>query len=517
MKISAVPQPKEITPREGYLCAAPTFATCDESFSAPLQAISEVFDRIFALALTPSDAEAPDESLFTPLTEAQNKRPEGNTEGKPSLVAKPGEERSGMGFFIKRDEALAPGEYRIEVGSACRVTASCAEGLCRAFSVIAQISERTCDKYVKVPKCVIHDRPDSPFRGLLIDVARRWHPADYLFRYVDVCSMLGVNRLILHFTDDESYTLPCRAFPLLPTGCRHYTEEEMRALDSYAASRGVTIIPEIDMPGHSAQFSLKYPEIFGRCGIMEATDKVFGALGAIYKEASELFPHSPFIHAGGDEAVLGRWDDSDATKEYMADHGIPDFVALYGHFVGKVCKTILSLGRTPIVWEGFGKGANDLVPKETLVISWENHYQTACELSDAGFTLLNASWRPLYVVSPWQKWSPREILSWDKYSFDHWWETSKAYGRGITLPRDASVEGGMLCAWGDYLKNYESSRLACQLEFASVVPRLSAAAEKLWNDDSCYEEDEEGYESAARRLDTLFDLLRGECAFRGKL
>lgn len=506
MEINAVPRPKNVTPRGGYLYVKPCYTLTDETMRPTAAAFSELCDRVWGLALKALDEKMPDESAFTPLAEAGDS-------GIRAYEAHDGA-RGDAGFFIRKNRALAEGEYRIEVGDACLIEASGAEGFYRAASVIVQTSERTCDNYIMVPKCSVSDRPDSSFRGFLLDAARRWHPIDYLYRYVDVCALFGINRFIIHFTDDESYTLPSSAFPKLPSEGRHYTNAELRALDEYAAARGVMIVPEIDMPGHSGQFALKYPEIFGTCGIMDASDEVFSALDSIYEEAAELFPNSKYIHAGGDEALLGRWSDSDVTAEYMKKRGIPDFVSLYGHYVGKVCDSILAMGRTPIIWEGFGKEANDLVSKNVLVISWENLYQTADELADAGFHILNASWRPLYCVSPWQKWSQEEILSFNKYEWDHWWEKSRAYGKGVRVPKSAPVEGGMLCAWGDYLKNYESSRLACQLEFATVKPRLAALAEILWNDDaSPYSEFKPAYE----KLCSVVERVHGENPFRGTL
>ncbi len=510
-----IPRPHTFEPAEGYLCVSPRVSSTEESFRCAVAAFSGLCDRLWGLELNPSDEAVPDEKYFTPLTEAgEFEAPGFGTDEKSSAVALPGEERTDLGIFIVRDGSLEPGECRIEVASACRITARDVEGLWRAFSVIAQISDRTCDKYIKIPKCTVADKPDSPFRGFLLDAARRWHPIDYLYRHVDLCSMAGVNRFIIHFTDDESYTLPSKAFPRLSTESRHYSEEELRALDLYARDRGVMIIPEIDMPGHYSQFATKYPEIFGTCGIMDASEEVFSALSLLYKEVSELFPYSDYVHAGGDEAILGRWNDSKKTIAYMRENGIPDVVGLYGHFVGRVCDGILSLGKTPIVWEGFGESANGLVSKDVLVISWENMYQTADKLVSAGFRILNASWRPLYCVSPWQKWSQEEILSWNKYVWDHWLDKSAAYERGVSVPIDSPVDGGIFCAWGDYMKNYESSRLACQLEYASVFPRLPALSQRLWDSSDIKYDD---FAKSFRRFKEVMTQIHGENAFRGEL
>ena len=512
MSLKILPVPKEIKENDGWLCIKPVFSTECDLFDDMLHAFSGICDKVFGIELTPLDIPLTNEALFTPLTETQFDR---GAKNEAKLAPLPGEERCDKGLVIKVDPGLSEEEYRINVDKLCVIQVSGRDGLACALSTVLQMAGRTCDKYIKLPKCEIHDVPDSSFRALSVDAARRWHPVDFLYKYVDLCFMFKVNRLIIHFTDDESYTLPSDAYPKLATRNRHYTKAELSALSEYANARGVMLIPEIDMPGHCAQILSKYPEVFGSHGIIDATEKAFAALETLYAEAAELFPHSDFIHVGGDEAVLGRWDDSEKTKEYMEKNGIEDFVQLYGHYVGRVCRSVLSLGKTPIVWEGFHKVSNHLIPREVLVIAWESHYQLAPDLVEAGFELLNASWKPMYVVSPWQKWSPEEILTWNKYTWDHWWEGSAAFKNKIIIDRSAPVRGGILCAWGDYLKGYESSALACQLEFASVMPRLAAASEKLWSTDS--DLTAEDFEKTYAHCEEKLKLVYGENPFRGRL
>ncbi len=497
--IKTVPSIRNTTEHGGRVKVARGVVTARRAFLPTIAASSELFDRIWGLELTFSKDS--DESLFTPL-------------GEPGAHSRENAAATGVGFTVIYDGGLPDGGCAVDIDTVCRIAAKDAEGLTRAFSLIAQIGERTCDRMIELPRCRIEDSPSCPFRALSLDVARRWHPVDFLYRYVDLLALYGMNRFVVHFTDDESYTLPCEEFPDLPTDGRHYTKSELAALSGYAAARGVMLIPEIDMPGHSAQFQMKYPEIFGKCGIMEPSEKMFDALGKIYREAAKLFPDSEYIHIGGDEAVLGRWNDSEVTAEYMKDNSIPDVVTLYGHVVGRVAKDILSIGKTPIVWEGFGKESNGEVPREALVASFENTYQTASQLVEAGFTVINASWRPFYCVAPWQKWSPEEILGADRFTFDHWWEKSAAYDRGVTVPKDAPVAGAMYCAWGDYMKNYESSRLACKLEWACVSARIPAMAEMMRGDGKMTFAD---YEEAVKKTEKLLSLIHGENAFRGKL
>lgn len=512
MNVRLIPSPKFIKEKEGSLCIKPVYSCSCADFDDIMKSFSETADKLWGIEFTPLDIPVTDESLMTPLTETQLELEKTEV---VNLMALPDETRCDKGIAVRICPELEKGAYRLKTEYACVIEVSDREGLCSALATVLQIGSRTCDKYIRMPMCEIEDRPDSTFRCMMLDVARRWHPVDYLYKYVDLCSLLKINRFIIHFTDDQSYTLPCESFPKLPTKSRHYTALQIKALCEYAHSRGVMIIPEIDMPGHSARFQAEYPEIFGTCGIMDATDEAFDALDKIYREASELFCHSDFIHVGGDEAVLGRWGDSEKTLAYMKKEGIADFVQLYGHYVGRVCKTVLSTGKTPIAWEGFHKESNDNVPKETLVMVFESYYQLAPELAEAGFRVLNASWQPVYIVAPWRKWSPEEILTWDKYIWDHWWEGSPAHENRIHLSKDAACDGGALCAWGDYLMGYESSRLACQLEFKTVIPRLAAVSEKLWEETNYHSK--ESFDAAYNALKEKLEIIFGKNAFRGEL
>ena len=398
------------------------------------------------------------------------------------LAVSPGED----GIVIKEDTSIATEAYKIEVDDKCIIYVSDTKGLNYAFATLLQIIEKVDGEkpeynYFNAPKCKIYDHPEGTWRGLMVDVARKWHPTAFLFKYVDICYMLKLNRLQIHFTDDESFTLPCDSFPLLTTENRHYTKAELAVFNEYAKMRGITIVPEVDMPGHCTQFIEKYPDIFGAHGILEASEETFSALEKVYKEVMELFPDSPYIHVGGDEAVLGRWTDCKTSMEYMKKNNIKDIVELYGHYVARITNFILSCGKTPVVWEGFHKETNHLISRDVIVISWENLYQPVTDLAEAGFTLLNCSWQPLYIVAPWTHWEASEILNWDTHMWTHYNEQSAAYNKELRIPENTTVLGGQVCAWGDYLKNYLSGQWASKEEIKCIKPRVAALSEKTWN------------------------------------
>ncbi len=137
----------------------------------------------------------------------------------------------------------------------------------------------------------------------------------------------------IHFNEYPNFTI---ILPDLPKSNGKYSKTELRALTEYAEARGITIITEIDIPGHTAVMTKTYPEIF---------------------------PNSPYIHIGGDEAKIGEWEKCETTQAYMKKHGIVSVHELYAEYICRVGEMILELGCTPIMWEGFSKEYNDRIIK----------------------------------------------------------------------------------------------------------------------------------------------------------
>ena len=385
------------------------------------------------------------------------------------------------GIVLKRDPALPEEGYRLTVAEG-GVTLLAAEkkGMHNGLADLLNRIEKDGDSLLAAP-CDLTESPDCPWRGLMVDLARQWHPLPYLLEYVDLCWKNRASRLQLHFTDSQSFTLPMKAFPKLATEGRSYTPEEIGTLVDYAESRGIVLVPEVDVPGHTSQFFAKYPEIFGTAGVLPASDEVFDALRTIFSEVADMFPHSPWIHIGGDEAAIGEWEKCGRTKAYMKEHGIADIHEMYAEYIRIVTDMVLSLGRTPIVWEGFRKEYDDRIDKRTVVVAWESFYQLAPDLAEAGFTLINCSWKPLYIVTGRVSWSPEEIASLDPWQWDHWMASSPAKDRGIRIDRKYPVLGEQICAWGDVIAGWENWEDGIKLEMQLVAERLPALCGKLWD------------------------------------
>lgn len=417
--------------------------------------------------------------------------------------------RGDGGIAITTDEHLVDGGYCIRYnGGKVEIDVKDGTALSYAFASLLLLMEKS-ETGVTLPIIdEFQDHPDGSWRGLMIDLARKWHPVKYIFDAIDLCWLYKIDRLQLHFTDDQSYTLPCKAFPNLPTENRHYSYAELEAVRSYAAERHVMLVPEVDMPGHCTQFMQKYPDVFGSHGIICAEDKAFEGLEKIIREVLDLFPDSPYIHLGGDEAAIARWDECEGCRAYMKEHGLENVHATYAHFLKRVTDMVLDMGRTPVIWEGFSKEYNDLISKKVLVVAWESYYQLAPDLLASGFTIFNCSWKPLYIVTPNTHWSPAEILDWNIYTWRHWWQNSIASKQDIVVPETSPVLGGQICAWGDSMQKMPSNEEASRTEFGLIRQRIPALAEKTWNVRSSLSS--EDFEKAYEHTDAVLTrLLRG--------
>lgn len=385
------------------------------------------------------------------------------------------------GLNLIFDETLPREGYRMEAGeSGVTIAASAAKGMHNGLADLLGKLEKSGDSLF-VSAGSVTEAPDCSYRGLMVDLARQWHPLPYILEYIDLCWKNRASHLQLHFTDSQSFTLPISAYPNLSTEGRTYTREEIGVMVEYAGARGIKLVPEVDVPGHTAQFFKKYPEVFGNTGVLPACEEVFDALRTIFREVTEMFPDSEWIHLGGDEADIGAWEKCDRTKAYMKEHGIGNIHEMYAEYIRIVTEMIFDLDRTPVVWEGFAKEYNDRIDRRTILIAWESYYQPAWDLAEAGFTLINCSWKPLYIVTPDTHWTPEEIAALDPWRWEHWWPKSPAYPHGYSIDKRYPVLGEQICAWGDRIAGWENWEDGIKKEMELVAERLPAMCGKLWH------------------------------------
>lgn len=405
------------------------------------------------------------------------------------------------GITLFRDDSLSAQGYRIDTRNGVCLYAAGIEGI--RYALASLLLAITIDKKTgeaTLDRGVVEDEPDKGYRSLMIDLARQWHPAYTIHHYIDLCYLLKLNHLHLHFIDDQRYTLPSKAFPHITDGNRSYSYEEIAAINAYAKERGIILVPEFEAPGHAKAMIAHYPDIFGNtmegeggtittesgavvtaknlvcAGRPEAMEGIATLIG----EICALFPDSPYIHIGGDEANIGAWNHCTHCKAYMKSHGIEDEKELYSEFVGRVARMVLQQGRTPIVWEGFPPKGVHHIPKETIVCAWESHYHLAPDLLKAGFKIINGSWKPLYIVpSQHHRWGPGDILNWGVHDWQHWWPHSPAHLNPIHVAPTEQVLGAQYSVW----------ECTYEQEIGRVLDNLPAFAERVWNTRRLWDDD----------------------------
>ena len=399
------------------------------------------------------------------------------------------------GIVFTVDPSLPAEAYTLTVTeSGATVKASDTLGAQNAAVTLIQLMEKTEDG-LTLPVGVIEDAPKCTWRTVMIDLARDWHELHVLYEYVDMCRFYKVKYLHFHFTDDQSYTLPSKAFPKLPTEGRHYTEAEIKGLIAYAKSRGVELIPEIDVPGHTTSFAAAYGEIFGTDGIICLSEESMAGMATLFRELCELFSDSEYIHLGGDEAAIAKWVGCDKCLNAFKNRGVDvdTYLAteegkreltelMYATFIKDICEVILSCGKTPVVWEGFHKSMNHLIPRQSVIVSWENFYQTTPELLEAGFRVVNGAWKPMYVVTPVVYWSPEEVYNWDVYTWGAVHPGSPYNKEALHIDPTMQVEGGQLLAWGDQIVvKYPVVAEGVREEQRLIEERTPCLSENVWN------------------------------------
>jgi hexosaminidase len=251
--------------------------------------------------------------------------------------------------------------------------------------------------------CVsITDRPRFAWRGLMLDPARYFLPKEFVLKYIDYMSLYKLNRLHLHLTDDQGWRLEIKQYPELtkvgawrgksggedmfwhPTGEPHggfYTQEDMREIIAFAASRYVTIVPEIEMPGHSQAALASVPglacedrkfKVSTHWGVHSdiycaGNEKVFEFLENVLGEVAALFP-GEYLHIGGDEAPKTKWRQCAKCQARIKENKLKNENELQSYFIKRIEKFVISKGKKIIGWDEILQGG---LPPDATVMSWQ--------------------------------------------------------------------------------------------------------------------------------------------------
>lgn len=408
---------------------------------------------------------------------------------------------------LARGGPPAPESYRLEVsGREARITAQSGAGLFYGVASLWQLMTPDDGKGpVTIAAVSIDDAPRFAWRGLLLDSARHYQSPAFIERFIDWMALHKLNVLQWHLTDDQAWRLEIPKYPRLTAvggwrvgagADRHvdpktgqpvryggvYTAADVRHLVAYAQARGVTIVPEIEMPGHALSAILAYPEL-GSAGqaspsiqgdwgvfptIYNYDDRTFAVLEDVLTEVMALFP-SRYINIGGDEAVSDQWKASPQVQARMKALGVANETALQGEFLKRIDAFLTAHGRKLVGWDEI---VGDGLPPSATVMSWHGVYW-ALEAARGGHDAVLAPSPTLYFdhrQSDLAEEPPGRgavITLKDVYAFD------PAPGR-LTDAERRHILGLQANIWTEHIRTEERVE-------AMAFPRAAAVAEIGWS------------------------------------
>jgi hexosaminidase len=361
--------------------------------------------------------------------------------------------------------------YVLEVrATGATLTAPTDLGALHGLQTFLQLVSVSPDGFV-APAVSIKDTPRFPWRGLLIDSGRHFIPVEVLRRNIDGMEAVKMNVLHLHLSDNQGFRVESREFPKLQTmgsDALYYTQEEIRGLVGYARERGVRVVPEFDMPGHSTSWFVGHPELASgpgpftidrKWGILDpamdpTNEKVYKFLDKFIGEMSRLFLDH-FFHVGGDEVNGKAWDANPKIQEFIRAHGLKGNAGLQLYFNNKLQGIVSKHGKSMVGWD---EVLDPALPKDIVIQSWRGQESLAAAAKQ-GY---------------------RGILS-NGYYLDLGWTAARHYSfdplggdaANLSAEEKARVLGGESCMWSEYVnaENIDSR----------IWPRNAAMAERLWS------------------------------------
>ncbi|MDR6786826.1 hexosaminidase [Sphingomonas sp. BE138] len=404
--------------------------------------------------------------------------------------------------FERENSSPGAEDYRIIVArDAIRVRAGTPAGFLNGAMTVAQLltPDAQVGRPVRVPAMTIDDGPRFGWRGLMIDPARHVLPMAELRRIVDQMAAVKLNTLHLHLTDDQGWRFEVKRYPKLtevgawrtppsiggPAPATRvggfYTQDALRALVAYAAERNVTIVPEIDLPGHATALVSAYPElgilgdkppVGNRWGIepylFNPGPEGIAFVKAVLDELTDVFPGT-YVHLGGDEALKDQWQRSAAVQAQIKALGLANEEALQSWMIDQFGAYLQTKGRRLIGWDEILEGG---LPASASIMSWRGE-QGAIAAANQGHDVVLSPGTPLYLDRV-QSNLASEVPGQNVVS-----SLADVYGyepipAGIPADRAHHVLGAQGNVWSEYLV----TPAAVQFH---IFPRAAAIAEITWS------------------------------------
>ncbi len=343
-------------------------------------------------------------------------------------------------------------------------------GILHGLETLLQIVDLDSESFFW-PALSIRDYPRFPWRGLLIDVARHWQPVEVILRNLDAMAAVKMNVLHWHLSEDQGFRVESKRFPKLHTlgsDGLYYTQAQVRTIVAYARERGIRVVPEFDMPGHTTAWFPGYPELASGAGpyaierrwgvhdpCMDPTrEEVYAFLDAFLAEMAPLFPDA-YWHIGGDEVNGRQWNSNARIAAFKKSHAMENNEDLQAYFNNRLVALLARYGKRPAGWDEI---LHPDLPKTAVIQSWR------------GQSSLAEGARQGYMG----------LLSWGYYldhlrpaSFHYQVDPMDRQAAVLSAEEKTRVLGGEACMWGEYI--------TCENIDSRIWPRAAAVAERLWS------------------------------------
>jgi len=411
-----------------------------------------------------------------------------NEPGKATLVLHcehPGEAVQS----VREDES-----YQLDVTpQQARLSAPTPVGVLRGVETFLQLVELDAQGF-SAPAVRIADRPRFPWRGLMMDVCRHWIPEEVVKRNIDAMAAVKLNVLHLHLTDDQGFRIESRKYPKLHelgSDGHYYTQAQITELVAYARDRGIRVVPEIEMPGHSTSWYVGYPELASgpgpfqierKWGIFDPTldptrDETYTFLDGLIGEIAALFPDE-YFHVGGDEVNGKQWKTNPRIVAFKQAQGMKDNADLQLYFNRHLLPIVQKHGKKMIGWDEI---FHPDLPQDIVVHSWRGPDSLAQTARLGYMGILSNGYYLDFALPPA-----------DYYRVD----PLDGAAASLTPEQAARILGGEACMWSEFVapENVDSR----------IWPSTAAIAERFWSP-----ADVKDVDSMYRRLEVVSRELDG--------
>jgi hexosaminidase len=442
-----MPQPAQLSTQEGKFTLTSSFAAITDHYrDARLDAaIARTLDHLqtqTGIAITTSPASSPSSALVV------------SVEGAGESIQS-----------VDEDES-----YSLEVTpSGARLHAATVAGAMRGLETLQQLVQSGASRFF-VPAVSIRDTPRFRWRGLMIDCGRHFMPLDVIKRSLDGMAAVKLNVLHWHLSEDQGFRIESRAFPKLAglgSDGLFYTQEQAREVVAYARDRGIRVVPEFDMPGHTSAWFVGYPDLASAPGpfhierefgvfdpVMDPTrESTYKFLDTFVAEMAAIFPDH-FMHIGGDENNGVEWKANPRIQTFMREHNLPDTAALQNYFNQRLLKILEKHGKHMIGWDEI---LTPDLPKDVVVQSWRGFDSLATGARNGYNSILSAGYY-LNLMSTAEA---------------HYMVDPLPQANDLSPEQQARILGGEACIW--------TEQTTAQDIDSRIWPRAAAIAERFWS------------------------------------